>query len=175
VPAGAQRLAHAGAAALYSQGGALYGCLGAQRTRLGVAPGTRRLGATHVARYALAPRFAGIATVTNGVDTLASTVSVFDLAAGAPVAMAPATTPERRAESFVSVVALVIDPHGTLAWIGERSAVGAFTPIYEVHALAGTIDQLLASSPKIAARSLALSGETLSWRESGRTRSAKLR
>ena len=100
-------------------------------------PGTRRApiasAATRVALYALSPRFAGIDSVRMGVDTFASSVSIVDLSRGATIASAPATTPENRAEAFISATALAIDRHGTLAWIGSRSAVGAFpAPIYEV-------------------------------------------
>jgi hypothetical protein len=108
-----------------------------------------------------------------GVDTFSSSVAIVDLASGATLASAPATTRERRAESFIEVTALAIDPGGTLAWIGSRSAVGVRRPTYEVHALspAGR-DSLLASSPRIAPRSLRLRGTTLSWREDGHPRSA---
>jgi len=102
-------------------------------------------------------------------------VSVVDLATGATLTSAPATTPENRAESFIAVTSIVIDRHGTVAWIGSRSAVGAFTPIYEVHALdAEGQDRLLASGVAIAPRSLALTGETLSWRQRGRARTATI-
>jgi hypothetical protein len=156
-------------------GSELFGCLGGARTLLGGAPGSRPLGSTRVGRYALTPRYAGVATVRMGVDTLAASVSIVDLRAGTTLASAPATTPELRAESFVSVSALVIDRHGTLAWIGSRSAVGAFTPIYEVHTLtsAGS-DRLLASSTAVAPRSLRLRDATLSWRQRGRRRTAPM-
>jgi hypothetical protein len=73
------------------------------------------------------------------------------------------------------VTALAIDPHGTLAWIGSRTAIGVRRPIYEVHTLSvGGQDSLLASSPRIAARSLRLSGTTLSWREGARTRTRRI-
>jgi hypothetical protein len=175
VPASARTLAAAGGARLYVLGSELFGCLGSTRILLGGAPDSRPLGVTRVARYALAPRFAGIATLRMGVDTLAASVSIVDLRAGATVASAPATTPELRAESFVDVSAIVIDARGTLAWIGSRSAVGAFTPIYEVHTLAGTgADRLLASSTAIAPHSLQLRGGTLSWRQSGHRQTATI-
>ena len=171
VPAGAKTVAAAGDARLYVKGGTLYGCLGAAQTLLGGAPSARRLGATRVALYALTTRYAGIDTLTMGVDNLASKVSIVDLRSGATLASEPATTPELRAESFVAVTAIDLDAAGTLAWIGSRSAVGAFTPIYEVHTLtAAGSARLLASGPKIAPHSLALRGEMLSWRQAGRTR-----
>jgi len=174
-PAGARTLATAGNAALYVQDGALYGCLGAARTLLGGAPGSRQLGATRVALYALSPRYAGLDTARMGVDTFASSVSIVDLRSGSTLASAAATTPELRAESFVTATAIAIARNGTLAWIGSRSAVGAFTPIYEVHTLTATgAERMLASSPKIAPHSLALTGTTLSWRQSGRRHSTHI-
>ena len=172
---GAKLLAAAGGARLYVQGADLYGCLGSRRTLLGGAPGVRRLGATRVALYALAPREAGIDTITMGIDTFASQVSIVDLHTGRTVASAPATTPEMRAESFITVTVLAIDARGTLAWIGSRSAIGSSTPTYEVHALtAAGARRLLASSTKIAPHSLTLHGRTLGWVDGGSARTATL-
>ena len=174
-PSGARTLAVNGAAYLYTQSGSLYGCLGTRATRLGAAPAVRLPGAPRVALYALGPRYAGIALASMGVDTSSSVVAVVDLRSGRTVARAPATTPERRAESFISVTALLLDPHGTLAWIGARSAVGAFTPIFEVHTLttAGA-NHLLASSAQIDPRSLTLAGETLHWRQANAPHSHRI-
>jgi len=176
-PAGARVLAAAGGARLYVTGSALYGCLaGGRRTRLGGAPSGSRLGATRVALYAVTPRYAGIDTLRMGVDTLASSVSIVDLRSGATLASAPASTPENRAESFQSASALVLAPDGTLAWIGSRSAVGAFAPIREVHTLdAAGAERMLASGTAIAPHSLALSGGTLRWTQDGHARHAPLR
>jgi hypothetical protein len=168
-------VASAGAARMYVLSGGLYGCLGARRTRLGAAPSARPLASVRVALFALSPGYAGIATATTGVDTFSSVVSVVDLRSGATLASAPATTPERRAESFVTVRSIAVDPRGTVAWIGARSAVGAFTAVYEVHTLTrGGRERLLASSTEIAPGSLRLDGETLHWLAEGRTASATL-
>ena len=94
---------------------------------------------------------------------------------GRTLASAPATSPERRAESFITVTAIVIDRHGTLAWIGSRSAVGAFPPVDEVRTLTRSgRERLLASGTTIARSSLRLAGETLRWRAGGRQASAAL-
>jgi hypothetical protein len=171
VPAGARTVAAAGRARLYVEGSELFGCLGSARTLLGGAPGARRVGATRVARFALASPYAGIATLLMGVDTLASSVSIVDLRTRATVASTPATTLERLPESFVDVSAIAIDDRGTAAWIGSRSAIGAPTPIYEVHTLTSAgAERLLASSAAIAPDSLRLRGATLSWRQDGRRR-----
>jgi hypothetical protein len=174
VPAAAKPLRSSGAAHIYSQGTVLYGCLGARRTRLGTLRGTVPFPATRIALYALSGGYAGIDTVQMGVDTFSSTVALVDLRTGATVATAPGTTPERRAESFITVTSIAVNDTGTLAWIGRRSAIGVPQPTYEVHALNAARRRLLASSATIAATSLRLRGDTISWRDGGRARSATL-
>lgn len=173
-PAAAKTLRASGAARIYSEGSVLYGCLGPRRTRLGTLRGTVPFPATRIVLYALSSGYAGIDTVQMGVDTFASTVSLVDLRTGATLATAPATTPERRAESFVSVTAMVLDAKGTLAWIGRRSAIGVPHPTYEIHALNAARNRLLASAEDISPTSLRLHGETLSWQAGGHSRSATL-
>ena len=174
VPAAAKTLRASGAARIYSEGSVLYGCLGARRTRLGTLRGTVPFPATRIALYTLSSAYAGIDTAQMGVDTFSSTVSLVNLRTGATLATAPGTTPERRAESFISVTAMVVGAKGTLAWIGERSAIGVPHPTYEVHTLNAARNRLLAASATIASGSLRLHGETISWREGGHTRSATL-
>ncbi len=172
-PAAAKALARTGAAQIYSAGGYVYGCLGARTTLLGAGP---RLGpGLRVARFALSARYAGVARVVSGIDSSSAAVALVDLRSGATLARAQATTPENRPESFIGVSAIAIDARGTLAWIGSRAAVGAFTPIYEVHALstAGAA-RLLASATDIAPHSLTLQRNTLRWRQSRRTRAIRL-
>jgi len=101
-------------------------------------------------------------------------VALVDLRTGATVATAPGTTPERRAESFITVTSIAVSDTGTLAWIGRRSAIGVPQPTYEVHALNAARRRLLASSATVAAKSLRLHGDTISWRDGGGTRSATL-
>lgn len=171
VPPGSTTLRASGAARLYSRGSALFGCLGTRDTKLGSLRGTVPFPARRIVRYALSSRYAGIDTVDMGVDTLASTVALVDLRTGATVASVPATTPERAPESFVSVSAIAVGPSGVLAWIGERSSIGALKPVYEVHALVGTRNRLLASSAT-KPTSLRLRGNELLWQSGGQTRSA---
>jgi hypothetical protein len=174
VPTAAKTLLKSGSARLYSQGTQLYGCLGSRRTRLGALRGTVPFPATRIALYTLSSRFAGIDSADMGVDTFSSTVALFDLRSGARIATAAATTPERRAESFLTVASMVVDVKGTLAWIGQRSAIGVTTPTFEVHALNASGNRLLASGAQIAPKSLRLHGETLTWQAGGQTRSATL-
>ena len=91
-PTTSMPLRASGAARIYSQGPALFGCLGARRTQLGSLRGTVAFPARRVVLYALSPRYAGVDTVQMGVDTFASTLTLVELQTGATVAKAPATT-----------------------------------------------------------------------------------
>jgi len=161
-PAGAHLLASSEIAQLYGAGGNVYGCAGSRDTLLG--PGPALSHPTRVARYALAGRYAGVDLAQMGVDTFASSVKIVDLQRGTTIASAPATSPERRAESFISVTAMAINANGLLAWIGTRSAVGAFQPIYELHVLSAKV-RAEVSSGTAPLVELALSLTRLSWRE----------
>ena len=174
VPSGFNTLRASGAARVYSRASELYACLGTRRTRLGSLRGTGAFPARRVALYALSSRYAATDTIDNGVDTLASTVSLIDLESGATISTAPATTPERAAESFVTASAIAVSATGALAWIGERSAIGALAPVYEVHArlLAGS-DRLLESTA-VKPDALELHADTISWKTAGRTHTTSL-
>ena len=161
-PAGAKVLASSGSARLYSAGGNVYGCLGSRRTLLG--PGPALSHPTRIAREVLAGRYAGVDVAQMGVDTFESSVKLVNLESGATVASAPATSPERRAESFITVRAMAINAKGVLAWIGARSAVGAFQPVYELHVLSSTV-RAIVSSGTIPLAKLQLGLTRLSWRE----------
>ena len=174
LPRAAKVLARSGDASLFSSGGHLYGCLGARTTRLGPLAARGRLAPTRVAQYALAGSYAGIDLAAMGIDTFDSKLVVIDLATGRRTASAPATSPENRAESFITANSLVIDQSGTIAWVGRRSAVGAFTPTYEIRTLGAHGGRLLDSGAHIRAASLVLSGHDLSWTDGTRRRHAKL-
>jgi hypothetical protein len=173
-PTAAKTLRSSGPARIYSEGTQLYGCLGARRTHLGPLRGSVPFPATRIARYALSGRYAAVDKVDMGVDTFSSIVALIDLRTGATIATAPATTPEQRPESFITVTAMVVDPNGTLAWIGERSAIGVPAPTFEVHALTRSRNRLVASAANIAPKSLRLHGDTLTWLTDGQTKSATL-
>jgi len=164
VPAAAKTLRASGAARIYSQRSVLHGCLGTRRTRLGPLRGTVPFPATRVTLYALSNRYAGIDTVQMGVDTFSSEVALVDLRTGAKVATAPATTPERRAESFIMVTSMAVNDTGTLAWIGRRSAIGVPQPTYELHALTAG-HNVVVSAGTIPLVALRLDEKKLSWRE----------
>ncbi|HEY7965831.1 MAG TPA: hypothetical protein VID68_02280 [Solirubrobacteraceae bacterium] len=140
----------------------LYGCSGARRTRLGALRGTRPAPGTRIALFALAGRFAGVDTAQMGIDTFDSTVSLRDLRNPQLVVSAPATNPERRPESFITVSALCVNRDGALAWIGRRSAIGVPEPTYELHLLTGGLNRIEATgAAKLA--NLTLTATTLSW------------
>ena len=163
-PAAAKTLRASGAARIYSKGSVLYGCLGARRTRLGTLRGTVPFPAARIVLYALSGGYAGTDTVQMGVDTFGSTVSLVDLRTGATLATAPATTPERRAESFITVTSMAVNATGTLAWVGRRSAIGVSSPTYELHALTAG-HNVVVSVGTIPLVALRLGEKRLSWRE----------
>ena len=164
VPAAAKTLRSSGAAHVYSEGSVLYGCLGARRTRLGTLRGTVPFPATRITLYTLSDGYAATDTVQMGVDTFSSTVALVDLRTGATLATAPGTTPERRAESFITVTSMAVNDTGTLAWIGRRSAIGVLQPTYELHALTAG-HNVVVSSGTIPLVALRLGEKKLSWRE----------
>jgi hypothetical protein len=161
-PGASRVLASSGSAQLYIAGGNVHGCLGSRDTLLGPGPALRH--PTRIALEALAGRFAGVDVAQMGVDTFASSVKIVDLATGATVAHAPATSPERAAESFVEVAAMAINANGVLAWIGRRSSIGALQPVYELHVLSSKARVEVAQGT-IALADLQLSLTKLSWRE----------
>ena len=168
-PAGAKVLKASGAARLYSVGTTLYGCLGSRRSGLGALKGTPGSPATRVARYLLASPYAAIDSFDMGVDTFNSSVSIVDLRSGKTIATAPATSPEARPESFISVAAMALNRDGDLAWIGRRSAIGVPKPTYELHLLQGKHDDTVAAGT-IPILTLALTTTTLSWTDKGGSR-----
>ncbi|MGD0386044.1 MAG: hypothetical protein ABSB73_07895 [Solirubrobacteraceae bacterium] len=173
-PPASKTLRASGAARIYSVGSELFACLGARRTALGTLRGTVASPARRVVLYTLNRRYAAVDTVEMGVDTLASTVTLFDLSTATALASAPATTPARAAESFVSVTELAVNATGTLAWIGRRSAVGTSTAVYELHVLTAHHETLIATGTGVI-DSMIVKPTTLSWRfGSGPRRSISL-
>ncbi len=152
--------------AIYSEAGSVYGCDGARRTRLGAGPALSH--PARVARWALAGRYAAVDLAQMGVDTFSSTVRLVDLASGATVGSAPATTPAKRAESFVSVTALRASAVGAAAWIGRRSAIGTPQPWYELHVLRADGRDLLLSSGTVPLSGLRTARTRVSWLEGPR-------
>jgi hypothetical protein len=163
VAAGSQTLRASGPARLYSAGSKLYGCVGSRRTRLGSLRGTVPFPARRVVLYALSARYAATDTVDMGVDTLSSTVNLVDLVSGKTIATAPATTPERAAESFSTVTEMKVNDNGVLAWIGQRSAIGALKPVYELHIAGAVRVSGVIASATIPLLSLKLNDTRLSY------------
>jgi hypothetical protein len=164
VPSGINTLRASGAARTYSRAGVLYACLGRRQTRLGSLRGSVPFPARRVALYALSPRYAAVDTLEMGVDTLASTVALIDLRSGRTLERAPATSPERAAESFSTVTEMKVNGNGVLAWIGRRSAIGDPQPVYELHILAPRRAAGVSAHSTIALVDLALSEKQLSYR-----------
>lgn len=166
-PSRAHTLASTHSARVYTQAGAVYGCVRGRRP-VRLAP-PAHLGSPQLEQFAISGRHAAFAEGSHGVDTSSASVVVVDLRSGRRLAVLPAATPPRRPESFESVTALVLS--GTrVAWIASSGAVGLPVPRYEVHAGRKLLDE----APDIAPRSLALRGSTVSWRHGGAARHAPL-
>ena len=160
---------------MYESGAGVYGC--AARTgrsyRLGASARTVREG--RVGPIALAGVDVAYGLSEFGVDTLSAQVVVRDLATGRELRTEPATTKRLGAEFFQSVAAVVVNPDGAVAWIGDGGSVisGSRSDVEvdkaDAHGLA-----LLDTGAGIDSRSLRLRGSTLEWRHNGRPRSAAL-
>ncbi|HEY1360384.1 MAG TPA: hypothetical protein VGF21_18930 [Thermoleophilaceae bacterium] len=111
------------------------------------------------------------ASVGCGNVTCQSAVEVADLRVGKVVKNLPATTGGLPGNSN-RVTDMVLKPNGSLAWIVDiGSSVGSDRQVVAVDS-AGR--RLLDSGGNIDPESLTLSGSTLSWTESGASRSASL-
>jgi hypothetical protein len=163
-PAGAIVLRASGAVRIYSQGTALYGCLGARRTRLGSLRGTLPAPAARVDRYVLAGHYAGVDTVQMGVDTFASTVALVDLRSGATLARTPAAAPLPRPESFVTVTQMAVNRNGVLAWVSRAGAVSIPQPTYQLHVLEHGRDYV-DSDGTLPIVGLRLTASIVGWRD----------
>jgi hypothetical protein len=79
--------------------------------------------------------------------------------------------PELLSVGIGPVAAIVAKDDGSVAWIVET---GAQNGTYQVHVADKTGSRVLASSPTIDSRSLALAGSTLYWTQGGKPSSATL-
>ena len=174
-PAGAHTLAADRAARVYSLSGAVYACLEAtgRRQKLGGA-GVCNLPAGRVGPVRLAGARVAYGLETCGVDTASSSVLVRGLAGGGqPTDLTAATLP-LRAESFVSVAALVLRGDGAVGWIAGVDSVVSHGETYEVHRFEHGKSTLLDSGAAIRASSLRLVRARMTWRDGSATRSARL-
>jgi hypothetical protein len=174
-PAGGRTLAASSAARVYEQGGVVSGC--SSRTRRTVRLGQTRtcLGKPRVGVVAVAGELAAYATETCGVDTGAGSLSLRRLSDGRDLGTYQAVSPPVGPESYRSIVSVVLRRSGSVAWIGQASSVISHRTQFEVQAASAGAVRVLDRGPGIAPRSLRLHGERLTWRDSGRTRSATLR
>jgi hypothetical protein len=149
----------------------VYGCLlrGGRPVALSSGVLTRgRVGPVKLAGGAVA-----YASTVMGVDTASSAVRVLNLRDRRLVHDLPATSGPRRPESFTSVTALVVTRAGAVAWIGQSSGIGR-RPTFEVHRADRSGTALLDSGAAIEPASLRRSGHLVSWRDRGRSSSARL-
>ena len=120
--------------------------------------------------------FSGAANF-EGLTEASWLVKVRDLRSGRMVHEVPTGTREKVEPAFAGVgraAAIVVKSDGAVAWIAENYERSGATKYFEVHAADKTGSRLLAAGPGIDLRSLALRGNTLHWKQGGRTSSASL-
>jgi hypothetical protein len=173
-PRAARTLAAGAQARIYLSNGEVYGCaVGAGHSyRLGTGRPLIREGRVGV--IAVAGRYAAYGLSSFGVDMVSARVIVRNLANGAFVHDAPATT-RILVESFQSVDSIVVKPDGATAWIAAVASVVSRNRYLEVHRVDARGTALLYSRPGIVSRSLTLHGSTVTWRNGSTSRSATLR
>jgi hypothetical protein len=104
-------------------------------------------------------------------DLCGVTVKVVDLRTGKVVRKADAFDGSEDAD--VALTALALSPRGFAGWIANGDTEEEDLP-YEVHALDSAGARKLDTGAKIPAKSLTLSGSTLSWKNGAATRTATL-
>jgi hypothetical protein len=149
----------------------VYGCLLRGGRPIALASSAARR--SRVGPVVLAGDVVAYASTLMAVDTASSSVRVLDLERRRRLRELPATSGPRRPESFTSVTALVVTRVGAVAWIGQDSRIGG-RPTFEVHRADRSGVAELDSGAAIGPASLRLSGHTVSWRDHGRTLSARL-
>jgi hypothetical protein len=173
-PSSARTLAGDRVARVYAVKGDVYGCSdrGARSWRLGRE--SICIGSPEVQAPAVAGRLAAYGLKTCGIDFGSAEVVVTRLTDGRVLRRAAAVTGPLGAESYQSVDAVVLDPAGAAGWIAEGQSIISHNGAIEVHSLDAGGARRLDSGRGIDPRSLRLAGTTLSWRHSGRRRSATI-
>jgi hypothetical protein len=172
-PAVAQTLGASGAARVYVQSGAVYGCAAGSRRRYLLGHASVCINSDRVGPVAVAGRTAAYAVTTCGVDTGSATVVVRRLSDGARLfshTAADAAGPE----GYVTVTSIVATPAGAAAWIARASTIVGHRNVTGVYARRGAGVSKLDSGNGIGVSSLRLSGSTLSWQDGSGRRSSRL-
>jgi hypothetical protein len=174
-PAGAQTLAVDRVARVYQSGGNVYGCFTTTGHTYVLGASARSIREGRAGPIALAGRYVAYGYARFGVDTVSATVVVRDLGNGRQVRSGPATTKPVGPEFFQSVASIVVKADGAVAWIGQSgSIIRHGSSEIEVDKADAHGISLLDSGSGIDPRSLRLHGSAVSWRRSGRSRSASL-
>ncbi len=172
-PSSARTIAGDAVARVYAFKGHADGCVaGARRSyRLGATGISLRVARVEAVR--VVGRIAAYGLRVSGVDTGYAIVNVRRLTTGAFLAQRPATT-RVGVEAFQSIDSLVLKRDGAVAWIATARSIGKPTFIRQLQRSDARGVRVLDSGAKLAARSLALHGSTLSWRHGTAVRTARL-
>lgn len=174
-PTAGRTLAASTLARVYALRANVYGCaLGAHHSRLLGAAG-HSVRQDRVGPTAVAGRDAGYGLTSFGVDTVTAEVIVRNLGSGRQLHVLPATT-RVQPESFQTVDGVVVRADGAVAWISSVTSVFSHgAPLVQVQRADSRGHAVLDSAPSIDARSLHLTGSTVSWKDGSRTHTATLR
>jgi hypothetical protein len=162
-------------ARVYESANNVYGCaIGGTRSYL-LGASARSIREGRAGPIALAGVAVAYGYTVYGVDTLSTEVVVRSLRTGRELHRAPATTRPVGPEFFQAVAAIVVKPDGAVAWIGEAgSVISGRARQVEVDRADHRGVAMIDSGGGIDNRSLRLRGSTVTWRDHGRTRSARL-
>jgi hypothetical protein len=175
-PASATVLASGRLARVFSLHGSVYGCAerSGRRTLLGSSNTCLRRSLAGPAAAVSGP-LAAYSLEMCGVDTGYTSVVVRNLATGAQLYDAPASTVGVGPEAYTTVNSIVLASDGACAWIASSSSLGTHRTSRELDRASARAHVRLDSGGAIVADSLRLHGSRLTWRHGTVPRSAKLR
>ncbi len=174
-PAGVDAIVTSPRVEVYATQGSVFGCVrhGTHRYRLG-SSGVDCMGSSgRVEDVTVSGDLAGYALGRCGVDTIGASVVVSDLRTGRRIVNRPAAT-ILVVEGAVTVGEIVLRENGAVAWTVQASSIVAHRSTRQVIEADAHRETVLDTHGAIGLRSLRLAGSTVSWRDGGRTLSARL-
>ncbi len=116
----------------------------------------------------------GVIVERHGTDTVSTTLTVRDLAAGHVLHIVEADTVVGYGDSLITYV---LAPSGNIAWATVTTSSGPHGTFHRtgtIHCAIGQTMSTLDSGPKVRARSLRLQRHTVEWIDAGKQRTASL-
>jgi hypothetical protein len=116
----------------------------------------------------------GVMVERHGTDTVSTTLTVRDLAAGHVLHTVQADTVVGYGASLITYV---LTPSGNIAWATVTTSPGPHGTFHRagtIHSAIGQTMSTLDSGPQVRARSLRLRGHAVEWIDAGKQRTASL-